>query len=132
MVDWLMTAILEIFQFRTTKKHCAAQCRVRLVCAAVHPPFAGKPGISGRLRLGNRCKNGGLTLEEQEAIYGWQTQRRTMYAAPEIVGTCLTCITPSSFGATLALIAIGVLFAAHTERRKLAAVKARPVAARLK
>jgi hypothetical protein len=34
MVDWLMTAILEIFQFRTTKKHCAAQCRVRLVCAA--------------------------------------------------------------------------------------------------
>jgi hypothetical protein len=74
-------------------------------------------------------QNGGLTLGEQEAIYGWQTQRRAaMYAAPEIVGTCLTCITPASFGATLALIAIGVLFAVHTERRTLAAVKTRPTA----
>jgi NADH:ubiquinone oxidoreductase subunit H len=49
-----------------------------------------------------------------------------MYAAPEIVGTCLTCIAPSSFGATLALILVGVLFAVHAERRKLAPVKTRP------
>jgi hypothetical protein len=49
-----------------------------------------------------------------------------MYAAPEIVGTCLTCIAPSSFGATLALILIGASLAVHVERRKLAAVKTRP------
>jgi hypothetical protein len=49
-----------------------------------------------------------------------------MYAAPEIIGTCLTCIAPSSFGATLGLILVGVLFGLHAERRKLAAVKARP------
>jgi hypothetical protein len=49
-----------------------------------------------------------------------------MYAAQEIVGTCLTCIAPSSFGATLALIVIGALFAVHAERRKPAAVKAQP------
>jgi hypothetical protein len=52
-----------------------------------------------------------------------------MYAAPEIVGTCLTCIAPSSFGATLALILIGALFAVRAERRKLATVKARPTSA---
>jgi hypothetical protein len=97
-----------------------------------HPPFGRKTGHFRTPQVGQSLQNGGLTLEEQEAIYGWQTQRRTMYAAPEIVGTCLTCITPSSFGATLALISIGVLFAAHTERRKLAAVKARPVTAGLK
>jgi hypothetical protein len=55
-----------------------------------------------------------------------------MYAAPEIVGTCLTCIAPSSFGATVALIFIGTLFAVHAERRKLAAVKARPAEAKSK
>jgi hypothetical protein len=60
------------------------------------------------------------------------TKKTAMYAAPEIVGTCLACIAPASFGATLALIAIGVLFAVHTERRKLAAVRAQPAAARLK
>jgi hypothetical protein len=48
-----------------------------------------------------------------------------MYAS-EIIGTCLTCLAPTNFGATLALIAIGVSFAVHAERRKLAAVKARP------
>ena len=47
-----------------------------------------------------------------------------MLAAPEIIGTCLTCIAPTSFGATLAVIAIGVSFAVHAERRKLAAAKA--------
>ena len=56
------------------------------------------------------------------------TEKNHMHTAPEIVGTCLTCIAPASFGATLALIAIGVLFAVHTERRKLAAVKTRPTA----
>ena len=58
------------------------------------------------------------------------TEKNQMYAAPEIVGTCLTCIAPASFGATLALILIGVLFAVHAERRKLAPVKARPTAAK--
>ena len=48
-----------------------------------------------------------------------------MYAAPEMIGTCLTCIAPSSFGATLGVILIGVFLAVHAERRKLAAVKAR-------
>jgi hypothetical protein len=48
-----------------------------------------------------------------------------MYAAPEIIGTCLTCIAPSSFGATLGLILIGILFAVHVERRKVAAIKVR-------
>jgi hypothetical protein len=55
-----------------------------------------------------------------------------MYAAPEIVGTCLTCIAPASFGATLALILIGALFAVRAERRKLAMVKARPTSANSK
>jgi hypothetical protein len=49
-----------------------------------------------------------------------------MYAAPEIIGTCLTCIAPSSFAATLGLIFIGLLFALQAERRKIAAVKVRP------
>jgi hypothetical protein len=53
-----------------------------------------------------------------------------MYAAPEIVGTCLTCIAPSSFGATLGLMLIGLFFAVHTERRKLAAAKAQPTPAK--
>jgi hypothetical protein len=48
-----------------------------------------------------------------------------MYAS-KIIGTCLTCIAPTSFGATLALIAIGVSFAVHAERRKLAAAKPQP------
>jgi hypothetical protein len=61
------------------------------------------------------------------AIYEKASTKKTcMDVAPEIVGTCLTCIAPSSFAATLALISIGVLFAVHAERRKLAAAKARP------
>jgi hypothetical protein len=30
-----------------------------------------------------------------------------MYEAPAIIGTCINCIAPGSFGATLALILIG-------------------------
>jgi hypothetical protein len=67
-----------------------------------------------------------LTLWQQSAICKRQKEKSDMYAAPEIIGTCLTCIAPSSFGATLGLILVGVLFGLHAERRKLAAVKARP------
>jgi len=58
------------------------------------------------------------------------TKKTQMYAAPEIIGTCLTCIAPSSFGATLGVILIGVFLAVHAERRKLAAVKARATPAK--
>jgi hypothetical protein len=45
-----------------------------------------------------------------------------MYEAPAIIGTCINCIAPGSFGATLALIAIGAGIALTAERRKLARV----------
>jgi hypothetical protein len=48
-----------------------------------------------------------------------------MYEAPAIIGTCINCIAPGSFGATLALILTGALVAAHSERRKLDAAKTR-------
>jgi hypothetical protein len=32
-----------------------------------------------------------------------------MYEAPAIIGTCINCIAPGSFGATLALILMGRL-----------------------
>ena len=48
-----------------------------------------------------------------------------MYEAPAIVGTCINCIAPGSFGATLVLILIGALVLAHSERRKLVAAKTR-------
>jgi hypothetical protein len=35
-----------------------------------------------------------------------------MYEAPTIIGTCINCIAPGSFGATLALILIGAFVAA--------------------
>jgi hypothetical protein len=42
---------------------------------------------------------------------------------PTIMGTCINCIAPGSLSATLALILIGALMVAHSERRKLVAVK---------
>ena len=48
-----------------------------------------------------------------------------MYEAPAIIGTCINCIAPGSFGATLALILIGALLVAYSERRKLIAAKTR-------
>jgi hypothetical protein len=44
-----------------------------------------------------------------------------MYEAPTIIGTCINCIAPGSFGATLALILIGAFVVAHSEHRKLVA-----------
>jgi hypothetical protein len=52
-----------------------------------------------------------------------------MYEAPTIIGTCINCVAPGSFGATLALILIGVFVVAHSERRKLVAAKIREVPA---
>ena len=46
-----------------------------------------------------------------------------MYEAPAIVGSCINCIAPESFGATLALILTGAFVVAHSERRKLAQLK---------
>ena len=46
-----------------------------------------------------------------------------MYEAPTIIGTCIDCIAPGSLSATLALILIGALMVAGSERRKLVAVK---------
>ena len=46
-----------------------------------------------------------------------------MYEAPAIIGTCINCIAPGSFGATLALIVIGASIAVTAERRKLARVR---------
>jgi hypothetical protein len=43
-----------------------------------------------------------------------------MYEAPAIIGTCINCIAPGSFGATLAVIIIGAGIALTAERRKLA------------
>jgi len=48
-----------------------------------------------------------------------------MLEAPAIIGTCINCIAPGSFGATLALILIGALLMAHSERRKWIAAKTR-------
>jgi hypothetical protein len=48
-----------------------------------------------------------------------------MFEAPAIIGACINCITPGSFGATLALILIGAFVVAHSERRKLIAAKSR-------
>jgi hypothetical protein len=50
-----------------------------------------------------------------------------MYAAPEIIGTCLTCIAPASLGATFALILLGLIFAVYAERRKMAPAKTRRI-----
>jgi len=47
---------------------------------------------------------------------------RTVYEAPVVIGTCINCIAPGSFGATLALIVIGAAIALTAERRKLARV----------
>jgi hypothetical protein len=44
-----------------------------------------------------------------------------MHEATEIIGTCINCVAPGSLSATLALIAIGALIVARSERRKLAA-----------
>jgi hypothetical protein len=46
-----------------------------------------------------------------------------MYEAPTIIGSCINCIAPGSFGATLALIVIGAGIALTAERRKLASVR---------
>jgi hypothetical protein len=43
-----------------------------------------------------------------------------VYEAPAIIGTCIDCIPPGSFGATLALIVIGAVMALTAERGKLA------------
>jgi hypothetical protein len=48
-----------------------------------------------------------------------------MYEVPEIIGTCINCIAPGSLSAMLALILIGALLVAHSERRKLIAAKTR-------
>ena len=48
-----------------------------------------------------------------------------MYEAPAIIGTCINCVAPGSFGATLAVILIGALVLAHSERRKLVVAKTR-------
>jgi hypothetical protein len=48
-----------------------------------------------------------------------------MYEAPTIIGTCINCIAPGSFGAMLALILTGAFVVARSERRKLAAAKTR-------
>jgi hypothetical protein len=47
-----------------------------------------------------------------------------VYEAPAIIGTCINCIAPGSFGATLALIVIGAAVALTVERRKVARVRA--------
>jgi hypothetical protein len=47
---------------------------------------------------------------------------RTVYEAPAIIGTCVNCISPGSFSATLALIVIGAFIALTAERRNLACV----------
>jgi hypothetical protein len=46
-----------------------------------------------------------------------------MFEAPAIIGTCINCIAPGSFSATLALIVIGAGLAWTAERRKLARVR---------
>jgi hypothetical protein len=48
-----------------------------------------------------------------------------MFEAPAIVGTCVNCIAPGSFGATLASILIGAFVVAHSERQKLIATRIR-------
>jgi hypothetical protein len=48
-----------------------------------------------------------------------------MFEAPTIIGTCINCIAPGSFGATLALILTGAFVVAHSERRKSIAAKTR-------
>ena len=54
---------------------------------------------------------------------GTSGKGRTVYDAPEIITTCVNCIAPGSFGATLALIVIGAGIALIAERRKLARVR---------
>jgi hypothetical protein len=48
-----------------------------------------------------------------------------MYEALAIIGTCINCSAPGSFGATLALILTAAFVVAHSERRKLVAAKTR-------
>jgi hypothetical protein len=47
-----------------------------------------------------------------------------MYEAPAIIGTCINCIAPGSFGATLALIVVGTGIALMAKRRKPDRVRA--------
>jgi hypothetical protein len=51
-------------------------------------------------------------------------ERRAVYEAPTIIGSCINCIAPASLSATLALIVIGASIALTVERRKLARVRA--------
>ena len=46
-----------------------------------------------------------------------------MYETPSVIGTCITCMSPGSFSATLALIVIGAGMALTAGRRKLAQVR---------
>jgi hypothetical protein len=48
-----------------------------------------------------------------------------MYEAPAIIGTCINCLAPGSLTATLALVLIGALMVAYSERRKLLTAQSR-------
>jgi hypothetical protein len=48
-----------------------------------------------------------------------------MYEAPAIIGTCINCVAPGSLSVTLAVVLIGALMVAYSERRKLLTAKSR-------
>jgi hypothetical protein len=75
----------------------------------------------------SRAKDKGLNPQDRGPFKRLDIikKARTVYQAPTIIGTCITCIAPTSLSATLALIVIGASIAPTVERRKLARVRGR-------
>jgi hypothetical protein len=69
-----------------------------------------------------------LTLEECGPIAQLgivSLEGRSVYEAPTIIGTSINCVAPGSLSMTLAVVLIGALMVAYSERRKLLTAKSR-------